>query len=60
MSRNKIQPSEMTMIMEGLSMVALKAKQNQNIDKVQKAQQLYDRLNDYTTDFINSQKQEEE
>jgi len=60
MSKNKIQPSEMTMIMEGLSMVALKAKQNHNMDKVQKAQQLYDRLNDYTTDYVNSQKQEEE
>ena len=60
MKLNSITPAEMMVILEGLSMVVVKSRNESDKKKVQTTQQLHDRLNDYTTDFINSQKQEEE
>tara|TARA_R100000700_G_C3095601_1_gene94964 strand:- start:410 stop:592 length:183 start_codon:yes stop_codon:yes gene_type:complete len=60
MKLNSITPAEMMIILEGLSMVVVKSRNESDKKKVQITQQLHDRLNDYTTDFINSQKQEEE
>ena len=60
MKLNSITPAEMMIILEGLSMVVVKSRNESDKKKVQITQQLHDRLNDYTTDFIKSQKQEEE
>ena len=51
MKKNQVTTGDMSLIMEGQS-----NKKDRDHTKVQKAQQLYDRLNDYTTEFVNSQK----
>lgn len=56
MKKNQVTTADMSLIMEGLQTIIQNNKKERDHTKVQKAQQLYDRLNDYTTDFVNSQK----
>ena len=56
MKKNQVTTGDMSLIMEGLLYIIQSNKKDRDHTKVQKAQQLYDRLNDYTTEFVNSQK----
>ena len=51
MKKNQITPGDMSLIMEGLRSIILKGKTERDADRVNKAQQLYDRLNEYATEF---------
>tara|TARA_R100001086_G_scaffold246895_1_gene179941 strand:- start:261 stop:434 length:174 start_codon:yes stop_codon:yes gene_type:complete len=57
MKKNQVTTGDMSLIMEGLQTIIQNNKKERDHTKVQKAQQLYDRLNDYTTEFVNSQNQ---
>ena len=57
MKKNQVTTGDMSLIMEGLQTIIQNNKKEIDHTKVQKAQQLYDRLNDYTTEFVNSQNQ---
>jgi hypothetical protein len=51
MKKNQISPGDMSLIMEGLRSIILKGKTERDADRVKQAQQLYDRLNEYATEF---------
>ena len=51
MKKNQISPGEMSLIMEGLRNIIMTGKEDRDADKVNKTQQLYDRLNEYATEF---------
>jgi flagellin-specific chaperone FliS len=53
---NQITPLNMQDIMEGLGMLIMNAKTQNDVSKVQRVQQLADNLNEYATEF--SRKQE--
>ena len=55
MKKNQVTTGDMSLIMEGLQTIIQNNKKERDHTKVQKAQQLYDRLNDYTTEFVKSQ-----
>tara|TARA_R100001463_G_scaffold23195_4_gene55675 strand:- start:1861 stop:2049 length:189 start_codon:yes stop_codon:yes gene_type:complete len=59
MKKNQITPGDMTLIMEGLRSIILKGKTERDANRVKQAQQLYDRLNEYATEF-SQQHQESE
>ena len=51
MKKNQITPGDMSLIMEGLRSIILKGKTERDANRVKQAQQLYDRLNEYATEF---------
>ena len=51
MKKNQISPGDMSLIMEGLRNIILEGKTERDADRVNKAQQLYDRLNEYAEEF---------
>jgi len=52
-NKNNITTQDFTLIMEGLSKVVMDSKEDRDIKKVQRCQQLIDRLTDYANDIIN-------
>lgn len=51
MKKNQITPGDMSLIMEGLRNIILQGKAERDANRVKQAQQLYDRLNEYATEF---------
>jgi hypothetical protein len=51
MKKNQISPGDMSLIMAGLKSIISKGKSERDVDRVKHAQQLYDRLDEYATEF---------